>query len=209
MIFFPIIKLAMCIKKFRILIFVLSPVYMIGKTATDSFCIKIFFLQIGPLLILKSIYKIHNDWYMYYQFISFLFWQQYRRAKFPSIVVPVGTKHLISESLVILSCQYNITFLFLWCSRGCFLNQQWSAVFFYCIPRFWQHFMAVRSGCYQEILRVQPSLYWGTSARFTPITYTCKNIILTVNFIEYVDNHKITFICGGSFFMGSQNFPGS
>lgn len=104
MIFFPIIKLAMCIKKFRILIFVLSPVYMIGKTAADSFCIKIFFLQIGPLLILKSIYKIYNDWYMYYQFISFLFWQQYRRAKFPSIVVPVGNKHLISESLVILSC---------------------------------------------------------------------------------------------------------
>lgn len=145
---------------------------------------------------------------MYYQFISFLFRQQYRRAKFPSIVVPVGTKHLISESLVILSCHI----ISLSCSfvvQGLFCKPAMVCSVFYCIPRFWQHFMAVRSGCYQEILRVQPSLYWGTSARFTPITYTCKNIILTVNFIEYVDNHKITFICGGSFFMGSQNFPGS
>lgn len=33
----------MCIKKFRILIFVLLLVYMIGKIVVDFFCIKIFF----------------------------------------------------------------------------------------------------------------------------------------------------------------------
>lgn len=74
------------------------------KNSSRLLLYKNLFFTDSPLLILKSIYKIYNDWYMYYQFISFLFWQQYRRAKFPSIVVPVGTKHLISESLVILSC---------------------------------------------------------------------------------------------------------
>lgn len=80
---------------------------------------------------------------------------------------------------------YNITFLFLWCFYGPFCKPAMVCSVFYCIPRFRQHFMAVRSRCYHEILRVQPSLYWGTSARFTPITYTCKNnSILTVNFIQ-------------------------
>lgn len=121
----------MCIKKFRILIFVLSPVYMIGKTAADSFCIKIFFFTDSPLLILKSIYKIYNDWYMYYQFISFLFWQQYRRAKFPSIVNCSSWDKTFDFRIISnLILSYNITFLFLCGSRGRFVNQQWSAVFF-------------------------------------------------------------------------------
>lgn len=137
---------------------------------------------------------------MYYQFISFLFWQQYRRAKFPSIVVPVGTKHLISESLVILSCHI----ISLSCSLfvvGPFCKPAMVCSVFYCIPRFRQHFMAVRSGCYQEILRVQPSLYWGTSARFTPITYTCKfktlywqsillNMLTIIKLLLFVGGHS-------------------
>lgn len=61
MIFFFIIKFVMCIKKFRILIFVLLLVYMIGKIVVDFFCIKIFFFIDSFLLILKFIYKIYND----------------------------------------------------------------------------------------------------------------------------------------------------
>lgn len=68
---------------------------------------------------------------MYYQFISFLFWQQYRRAKFPSIVNCSSWDKTFDFRIISnLILSYNITFLFLCCSRGCFVNQQWSAVFF-------------------------------------------------------------------------------